>query len=229
MRKRSTAKVKRGSKNKQKTLKSKAVKGKTAEHKTPVTPAVKGVVATPYPHTDLGNAQRLVARHGQNIRYSMDTRTWLCWDEQRWAVDGTGNIHRLAKETVLSMRDEARSLSDDSWREELRRHCRSSQAAYRLEAICIVARTEKEVVAKSTDFDRDPFLFNCQNGTVDLRTGELRPHRRGDLLTRISPVEFSASARAPVFEKFLDRITEKQSRHPERRSTASVQAVCNLQ
>jgi putative DNA primase/helicase len=55
-------------------------------------------------------------------------------------------------------------------------------------------------------FDADPLLLNVRNGTLDLRTGELRPHCREDMCTRLAPVDFDASAPAPLFEAFLARI-----------------------
>src|SRR5262245_33910110 len=42
-----------------------------------------------YPMTDLGNAERLVARHGDNIRYAHDLSAWSIWNQQRWVRDGT--------------------------------------------------------------------------------------------------------------------------------------------
>ena len=56
------------------------------------------------------------------------------------------------------------------------------------------------------DFDADPWLLNCANGTVDLRTGELRAHDRADLLTCLSPVSYDLEAGCPIFEKFVYKI-----------------------
>lgn len=55
-------------------------------------------------------------------------------------------------------------------------------------------------------FDADPWLFNCRNGTVDLRTGKLRPHDAADLITRYADVEYNPDARCTLFLSFLDRI-----------------------
>jgi putative DNA primase/helicase len=49
-------------------------------------------------------------------------------------------------------------------------------------------------------------LLNVENGTVDLRTGSLRPHLPEDLLTKLAPVEFDAAAKAPAFIKFLKQV-----------------------
>ena len=37
---------------------------------------------------------------------------------------------------------------------------------------------------RTADFDRDPYLLNCQNGTLNLRTGEFREHRLRSLTKR---------------------------------------------
>ena len=54
-------------------------------------------------YTDLGNAQRLVHQHGQDVRYCRKLTTWFVWDGRRWQPDTTGEIFRRAKQTVASM------------------------------------------------------------------------------------------------------------------------------
>lgn len=53
-------------------------------------------------------------------------------------------------------------------------------------------------------FDTQPELLNVQNGALDLRTGELRPHRCEDYLTKMVSIEYDAGATCPQFQKFLD-------------------------
>lgn len=55
-------------------------------------------------------------------------------------------------------------------------------------------------------FDRDPWLFNCPNGTLDLRTGKLREHRREDFITKVCPTPYRPDDRCPEWLKFLDAI-----------------------
>src|SRR5919107_4489215 len=54
--------------------------------------------------------------------------------------------------------------------------------------------------------DASPDLLNVLNGTIDLRTGELRPHRREDLITKMAPVEYSQEASAPLWAATLERV-----------------------
>ena|SRR5687767_5525645 len=56
--------------------------------------------------SDYGNAERLVHRHGTDIRYCNDSKTWLIWDGKRWCDDGTAEIVRLAKATIRSIEEE---------------------------------------------------------------------------------------------------------------------------
>lgn len=59
------------------------------------------------------------------------------------------------------------------------------------------------------DLDTDPFLLNCMNGTLDLRTGELRPHSAGDYITKMINVAFDTNAQCPRWEAFLFEIFEE--------------------
>src|SRR5262249_32213149 len=47
------------------------------------------------------------------------------------------------------------------------------------------------------DLDCDPWLFNVQNATINLKTGELRPHRKCDFITKLAPVWFDPEAACP--------------------------------
>lgn len=55
--------------------------------------------------------------------------------------------------------------------------------------------------------DRDPWALNCSNGTIDLRTGELRPHSPEDRITKLAPVAYEPLATAERFESFVAGIT----------------------
>ena len=58
------------------------------------------------------------------------------------------------------------------------------------------------------DLDKNLDLFNCQNGTYNLRTGEFRPHRPQDLLSKVSNVVYDPEARSTRFEQFISDIMQ---------------------
>lgn len=156
--------------------------------------------------TDLGNAKRLVARHGVDLRFCQAWGKWLAWDERRWRVDDTGEVERRAKDTVRSIYLEARNAPSKERAAELAEWAVKSESAHRLNAMIDLARSEPGIPVVPEELDRDPWLLNCLNGTVDLRTGKLRPHRREDMITKIVPVVFNPDAEAPLWDAFLDRI-----------------------
>lgn len=146
----------------------------------------------------MGNAERLIGRYGGDLRYCAAWGRWLIWDGKRWVADRTKKIFWLAKETVLGMRSEAKVTDDDDERSKIRSACRASQRAARLDAMCRVAEADRMVAITPEQLDQDPFLLNCKNGTLHLKTGEFRKHRRRDMLTKTTPVEFSESATCPI-------------------------------
>ena len=170
-------------------------------------PSANGHAAWPVHNlTDLGNAERLVAAHGDDLRYVHPWRRWLWWNGQRWAVDVTGEVERRAVETVRSIYAEAERAEDGEERKRIARHATASESRTRIDAMIALARSLPGIPVEPERLDADLWLLNCLNGTVDLRTGKLREHRRGDLVTKIAPVEYEPEASAPTFERFLERI-----------------------
>ena len=156
--------------------------------------------------TDLGNARRLVAQHGMNLCYCPTWGRWLEWDGKRWANDDTGAIFRFAKDTVAGIYQEAARFNDDERRRLIGKHAVKSESAQRLRAMVSLAESDLQVVTRPTDFDHSPWLLNVANGTLDLRTGDLLPHRREVMITKLAPVEYDPDARCPLWDAFLERI-----------------------
>ncbi len=71
----------------------------------------------------------------------------------------------------------------------------------------MLALAESSHAVLPAELDRDPWSLNVANGTIDLRSGNLRPHKREDMITKIVPVDFDPDARSALWESFLDTIT----------------------
>jgi putative DNA primase/helicase len=69
-----------------------------------------------------------------------------------------------------------------------------------------LAKSEPGVPVLPEELNCDNMLLNVANGTLDLRTSELRPHTRSDLLTRLIEVPFDPCAACPTWEAFLKQI-----------------------
>jgi putative DNA primase/helicase len=157
--------------------------------------------------TDYGNAQRLVRRHGANLRYCYPFNAWLAWNGTHWSFD-PAVAERLAKDTVLAIYAEVGELVDAKDREALHHHAMLSEQAHRIAAMLSLARSEPGIAVWPDDLDRDAWLLNCANGTVDLRTGAMHPHRREDLITRRLAAEYRPGIDCPRWQAFLHRIMD---------------------
>ena len=153
--------------------------------------------------TELGNAERLVARHGEDLRYCHPWRRWYVWDGRRWQPDATAEVLRRAKETVRAMYGEAAQEDHGTRRTALGAWALKCEREASLNAMVSLARAELGIPVLPEDLDKDPWLLNVLNGILDLRTGDLRPHSRGDMITKIAPVDYNPDAAAPSWERFL--------------------------
>jgi putative DNA primase/helicase len=159
-----------------------------------------------YKRSDRGNAERLIVAHGQDLRFCPGLG-WLWWDGRRWSRDTNGEAMRRLKQTVRSLFDEIKELADpEQWRAWYEFALRS-EGASGLKAALKVAETEAGLVAAAEQLDCDPWLLVVENGTLDLRSGELGVHSRVDLNTKLSRVRYQPGVGSEVWEGFLDRVT----------------------
>jgi hypothetical protein len=164
-------------------------------------------VVLPFTDTDIANGRRFVAEHGDNVRFVADWNRWVVFDGKRWSVDKSETlVQRLAKETTDRMAmeaaerigDAAKLLAEAAEDEDKTRaekndktarcdlkHAKRSRDIRAVKRLLESAKSEPLVnIQCGRDvFDLYPYLLNVQNGTIDLRTGELRSHPREDLLT----------------------------------------------
>ena len=172
------------------------------------------------PYTDLGNAERLAKRFGHELRFCDSRGGWLVWDGMRWKANDAGEAQRRAHLVARSLYEEAALIAADaaievdaderkriqSRADQCLQHARRTEHASRLSAMLDVGRSVLPIAVGADEVDRDPWLLNAQNGTLDLRTGALREHEPGDLITRVCGTSYDPHATAPTFERFLAEV-----------------------
>lgn len=170
------------------------------------TPPARLKAAGQHVLADVGNALRLRDAHGADLRHSK-ALGWLTWDGRRWIVDAEKNAIEYAKDAADRILEEARGSGlDADAKKATAGWWLKSQGAHAVRNMLAMAESLPGIAARPEDFDRDPFAFNVRNGTIDLRTGELRPHRREDLGTRLAPVDFDPGATCPRWDAFLEMV-----------------------
>ncbi len=158
------------------------------------------------PWTELGYARRLVRVYGDRLRYVPAWRRWLIWDGTRWAPDDTGQVARWGKVIARRMTTDALATADTQERKALLNLARGGESSAGVSGALKLASTESAVAVTPDRLDADPFLLNTANGTLDLRTLQLRPHDPADLLTKITRAGYRPGAHGPTFTAFLARV-----------------------
>lgn len=163
---------------------------------------------------DIANGRRLVWEHGDVIRWVELWQKWLVWDGRRWNVDESCQIDAMTKEVMERLYGDAEEIcnrvKDEKVRQSTLRTLRAfAKSSCSKSGLCnaqVMARSEESIAILPSTLDQDPWLFNVQNGTLNLRTGELRPHDPDCNLTKLSPVTFDPDATCPTFINFLERV-----------------------
>ena len=158
--------------------------------------------------TDMGNAERLAASHGRELRYCAAWGAWVCWDGRRWVRDRNGTAGRRAKATIRAIYSEASQAENGSVRRVLGKHALRSEAHGRVAGMLELAKTDARIAILPEEFDGPDtrYLLNVLNGTLDLRTGEIRHHSPRDFITKLAPVAFDPTVEEDGWERFLARV-----------------------
>lgn len=169
--------------------------------------AAVGIAAAATVHADdIANAELFVQQHRHHLRWHPTEKLWLAYDGTRWVHDHGGAAVRAATETsrsLYSLRLDllgSGGLTEDALK-VLTERVKAAGDKRRITAMMEIGKAFMEV--KPGDVDSDPWVLNCLNGTLDLRTGTLREHSPDDLLTQMAPVHFDPAARSERWEYFL--------------------------
>lgn len=129
---------------------------------------------------------------------------WMAWDGTRW-VEDTGQTKRA----VLQLLREGwkKALREKEWEQDVRR-CESAAG---IAGVLDIAAALEEFSVTVADLDADPYLVNAANGTIDLRTMELRPHDPADRITKATRAAYRPDASAATWEAFLATVLPDES------------------
>jgi putative DNA primase/helicase len=157
--------------------------------------------------TDLGNAQRFVELKSGTVRHTAQAG-WFRWSSRHWQHDGRGLIIEEATHVVESLYAEVEKITDPDSRDTLLRWAKTSESSSKIEAMLKIARGLPPVAGDVLDFNPDPWLFNVENGVLDLRTGSLLPHDPGLMISRLSEATYDPDARDDRWDRFLKTVTQ---------------------
>jgi P4 family phage/plasmid primase-like protien len=168
--------------------------------------------------TDVGNAERLVRQQGESLRYCHLMDSWFHWGQTRWLRDQSGEVIRRAIATARLIPAEKKHVrpanpSKESDQKRYTSECdaidawaKRSEDSARISAMVKLGQSHARMAVLPEVFDADVSALNLLNGTLDLKTGELRPHRREDLHSKQVAIAFDPKATCPRWLQFLEEV-----------------------
>lgn len=160
-----------------------------------------------YEHTDLGNGERFADTYRGQLtfaRYGQDTGSWREWEGTRWLASAQDELVARAGQLTKNLAQEGLTAWDTDEGKALLKHAIKSQSEGRL--IAMVNMAKNSLGSYAHEYDVDPWLLNCPNGTLDLSSGRLRTHTPTDLISKTTNVAYDPTALCPTWDAFLEQI-----------------------
>jgi putative DNA primase/helicase len=159
-----------------------------------------------YSFTDMGDGYLFADWFKNAARYVPERKMWFCFNGKMWEPDVCSlAVMERCKQLADNLLVYALSLPDDNPNKGFfRQHAEKWQSRRARETILKEAASVYPV--SFNEFDRDPFLFNCLNGTLDLRTREFHRHTAKDMLSKVSGVSYDPEARCDRWERFIGEV-----------------------
>ena len=157
---------------------------------------------TPVEYSDSALASRLARLHVSDIRYVAGGMGWVAWDGVKWARD-VAKRHMAYTRSVCS-KASAEALvriQQPAKAERVAARCASWPV---MRNVAQIAETDPAMQVTVERLDADLYLLNVKNGIVDLRTGQLHPHDRAKLCTKVTSVEVDFDRGCPQWHAFLN-------------------------
>jgi putative DNA primase/helicase len=155
--------------------------------------------------SDTDASKRLIETYGEGIRY-VPGIGWHVWDGKRWKHDKEKKLLiEMAKQRACVWLEEC-ALSNDGDRDKLIKAARNLKNCNRIKAAVELAESDSRIHMEADALDADPWILNCENGIIDLKTGELKPHDRNSMCSKLAPVAFDPDAKHWAMDTLLETL-----------------------
>ena len=164
----------------------------------------KEIPADGFRSTDFWNSENFVKEYKGKLLHCENWGCWLIYKDGRWVRDNSNETQGLAKKIILRYYHQASTIENDKERKELVKHALKSETQRAVNAMIELSKSDLAVTPDA--FDKDPYIINLKNGTLNLETMEFWKHRPEDLLTRQMNIEYNPMAICPRWISFLNKI-----------------------
>ena len=159
-----------------------------------------------YDLNDTGNAQRFIDRFGSGIKYNFDNKCWVIWNGKTWIRDGKQLVKTKVDLLIEEMKEEAIKEPNEMYSSEMLKNVKRLSSNSGKEAMLKEAMHIGDTPTLNSDYDKEKWLLNCNNGIVDLKTGKLLPHDRKYMMAKNTNVDVDFEKEPKVWVKCLGDI-----------------------
>ena len=138
-------------------------------------------------------------------RFDRERGIWYVFDGKVWQPDENAlAVAELAKTLADRLYVFALQIKDEDTRNRYIKRVQKLQM--RKNRRTMIEDAKSVFPVPHSIFDRNTDLFNCQNGTLNLTTGEFRPHDPADFLTLMSGITYDPEASCPRWNTFISEV-----------------------
>lgn len=154
---------------------------------------------------DSSNAERFACQHCEAVRFWHKRDVWLVWTGAHWQEDEDARVVELAKQTARSIYHEAATLPEGE-ASKMGRWAERALNCDKIMGMLRLAKSDPRIAITTDKLDSNPWLLNFENGTVDLRTGELREQRCDDYITKLVRCRYTQDLSGPRWLLFVEQM-----------------------
>ena len=156
---------------------------------------------------DMGNGALFADVFKGRARCIYETKQWYVFDGKRWVKDPQKfRVMELCKSLADTLLVYASGLPEDENSKKFLESVLKWRSYNKRKTIVDDAASVHPV--RMDEFDNDPYLFNCQNGTLNLRTRSFHPHTASDMLTMMAGVSYDPAAQCRRWNQFISEVMQ---------------------
>lgn len=156
---------------------------------------------------DTGNAQRLIERFGETVRFNVDNEKWMIWNGKYWQTDIYNNLKNFAEIIAEEFKQQAMMLGFSDQAKALHRNINRILSSSGKAAMLREAQHINGIPTTNEDFDKYNHLLNCEEGIINLKNGKLTVHEKQLMMSKYIPYKLSKN-KPKRWLSFLEEVFE---------------------
>ena len=156
--------------------------------------------------TDVTNANYFLKAFGDRIRFCVTWNKFLIWNGTCWQTDTRSSVESMCVKFVHKMYRGLRFISDLQLQKDFEKHLIKSESFRRIQALVGLVKVSEEIIVEDFELDKDEYLFNVKEITLNLKNGKGIVPEPKHLITKKSNFIYEKDAKCPTWDMFLMQI-----------------------